>query len=123
MSAPQRILVVDDEPLLTQLLVYLLSRAGFEVAAAANGHEALALVRAQPFELVLSDVMMPVMDGPSLLAAIQSEPDPPPVVFLTGYGDQSDPALRASGAKQVVGKPVSPAALLGIVKTHARARG
>lgn len=122
MSAPQRILVVDDEPLLTQLFVLLLSRAGYEVQAAADGHEALTLVRAQPFELVLSDVMMPVMDGPSFLAEMLLEPDPPPFVFLTAYGDQAELALRASGAKQIVGKPVTPATLLKVVQQHARPR-
>lgn len=122
MTAPQRILIVDDEPLLIRLLEHLLRLWGFEVKSATNGREALELVRAHPFELVLSDVMMPVMDGPSLLAALQDEPDPPPVVFLTGYGDQSDLALRTSGAKQVVGKPVAPAALLGVVRMHARPR-
>jgi CheY-like chemotaxis protein len=122
MTAPQRILVVDDEPLLVQLLLHLLRHAGFEVSSATNGHEALELARRQPFELVLSDVMMPVMDGPALLAALQAEPDPPPVVFLTGYGDQSDPALRAGGARHVLGKPVSPATLLTVVRQHARPR-
>lgn len=122
MNAAQRILVVDDEPLLTRLLEQMLRHAGFEVAVASNGREALSLLRAQPFELVLSDVMMPVMDGPALLAAIQAERDPPPVIFLTGYGDKSDPALRASGARQVLGKPVSAATLLSAIRAHARTR-
>jgi two-component system alkaline phosphatase synthesis response regulator PhoP len=117
-----RLLVVDDEPLLVNLTRYLLEHAGFEVATAGNGAEALALVRAQPFELVLSDLMMPVMDGKALLSAIQREPDPPPVVILTGYGDEADPVLRANGAREVLGKPISPAALIAAVHRHARPR-
>jgi DNA-binding response OmpR family regulator len=121
-SVPARVLVVDDEPMLVNLLHYLLEHAGFEVATAGNGAEALALVRARPFELVLSDLMMPVMDGKALLAAIQREADPPPVVILTGYGDQADPVLRANGAREVLGKPISPAALIAAVHRHARPR-
>ena len=120
MSLAPRVLVVDDEPMLVNLLRYLLEHAGFEVATAGNGAEALARVRAQPVELVLSDLMMPVMDGNALLSAIQREPDPPPVVILPGYGDQADPALRRNGAREVLGKPISPAALIAAVQRHAR---
>lgn len=122
MTLPTRVLVVEDEPLLVNLLRYLLEHAGFEIATAGNGAEAIALVRARPFDLVLSDLMMPVMDGAALLAAIQREPDPPPVVILTGYGDQADPALRRNGAREVLGKPISPAALIAAVHRHARPR-
>lgn len=122
MIGPQRVLVVDDEPMLVNLLHHLLRHAGFEVVTAPDGGAALALVRRERFDLVLSDVMMPVMDGPMLLAALQLEPDPPPVIFLTGYGDQSDPALCAAGARQVLGKPIAPAILIAAVRQHARSR-
>jgi two-component system alkaline phosphatase synthesis response regulator PhoP len=116
------VLVVDDEPLLVNLLRHLLEHAGFEVTTARNGAEALERARKEPFDLVLTDLLMPVMDGAALLTAIHQEPDPPPVVVLTGYGDQADPVLRAHGARAVLGKPVSPAVLIAAVRQHARPR-
>lgn len=120
MTEPKRLLVVDDEPLLVRILEHLLTRSGFAVTTALDGREALQRVQEQRFDLVLSDVKMPVMDGAAFVQALQQLPDPPPVVFLTGYGDHTDPYLRSLGAKAVVGKPVPPSALLGLIAQHAR---
>lgn len=119
-AATKRILVVDDEPLLVRILQHLLTRAGFAVVIALDGREALQRVQEQHFHLVLSDVMMPMMDGAEFVKQLQALPDPPPVVFLTGYGESSDPELRALGARDVLGKPVTPDLLLDVIARHAR---
>lgn len=119
-APPKRLLVVDDEPLLVRILAHLLGKAGFIVVTALDGRDALQRVQEQRFDLVLSDVMMPVMDGRAFVQALQALPDPPPVVFLTGYGDHTDPELRALGAREVIGKPASPAVLLEAIARHAR---
>ncbi len=120
MTGPKRILVVDDEPLLIRILQHLLTKRGFDVVTALDGREALQRVNEQRFDLVLSDVMMPVMDGTAFVRALQDVPDPPPVVFLTGYGDHSDTQLRSIGAREVLGKPVTPDTLMRAIAEHAR---
>jgi CheY-like chemotaxis protein len=106
--SPFRALVVDDERLLRGLVRRALLRAGFEVTEAAEGHAALTLVRAQPFDLVLSDVEMPVMDGVELLARISGEYPKLPVILLSGsfqLGFEQTPADL--GAFELLRKPFS----------------
>lgn len=117
MRAP-RILVVDDEPVLVRLLLRVLGMNGYEARGAADGKEALEQIEATPVDLVLSDVRMPVMDGPSLLAELMRRPEPPPLVFLTGYTDHTVAQLRAMGAVDVHMKPVHADILLEIVRAH-----
>ena len=113
-----RILVVDDEPLLVRALERLLARAGFETSSASNGSAALELIARHDFSLIICDVRMPVMDGVGLLRALANQG--PPVVMLTGYGDESDQALRELGASAVLGKPVGFSTLREIISKFAR---
>ncbi|HET9598138.1 MAG TPA: response regulator [Anaeromyxobacteraceae bacterium] len=62
-AAPRRVLVVDDDPDIRSLISEMLSATGYEVSTAQHGREALELLRAQPFGLVVLDLMMPVMTG------------------------------------------------------------
>lgn len=110
-----RVLVVDDEPMLVRVLVRLLNMEGICAEGALNGVEALARLEAARFDLVLCDVRMPVMDGPSLLRALRERDDPTRVVFLTGYADNSNEELLALGASAIYGKPLEPGALLEII--------
>jgi len=114
----QRILVVDDEPILVRLLVRVLRSHGYDVRGAADGREALALLDEAPADLVLSDVRMPVMDGPALLAELVQRPAPPPLVFLTGFADHTHAELRAMGAADVRTKPVHAAGIVDIVRAN-----
>ena len=113
-----RILVVDDEPVLVRLLLRVLRMHGYDVRGAADGREALEQLDASPVDLVLSDVRMPVMDGPSLLAELMRRPAPPPLIFLTGYADHTHAELCAMGATAVHMKPVRAEVILEIVRTH-----
>lgn len=112
-------LVVDDEPLMVRALTRVLARAGLGVHTAQNGEEALHLLTRQPVDVVLCDVRMPVMDGPTMLARLRERfPEAPPVVFLTGYREHSIAELHALGAAAVLAKPVTPAELLAAVRAH-----
>lgn len=80
---PASLLVVDDDPALCQLLTDLLSEEHYRVRTASNGGAALAAHRAAAADLIVSDVMMPGLDGPGLVAALRAAGDATPVVLLS----------------------------------------
>jgi len=102
---PQRVLIVEDNAGVRDILSWRLSRAGFYAAAVADGRAGLAALRAAPWDLVLLDLMMPEMDGFEFLAALRLETRVPPVVVITQYDDVSilERAI-ALGAASSVGK-------------------
>ena len=73
-----RVLLVEDEPNMARTLAKILERKGYDVAMAANGQEALSELGDGPFQVVVTDLNMPVMDGMQLLRRLQGEPAPPP---------------------------------------------
>lgn len=82
----QRVLVVDDEANTRRVLEIMLQKMGHETRAACNGQEALALAQRESFDLVLTDLRMPEMDGLALLNALRSQKVEAPVILLTAYG-------------------------------------
>lgn len=115
-----RLLVVDDEPDLRELLRVSLRMAGHEVAVAADGRKGLTLaIEARP-DVVLLDVMMPGMDGWAVLSALKSSPDAAvsaiPVIMLTALGDDLD-VVRGGieGALRYLTKPFALAELRAAV--------
>jgi two-component system response regulator AtoC len=101
-----RILVVDDEESLRHLLTKMLVHEGYEVVTAGDGEEALALLGEDAFDLVLSDVRMPRLDGWGFLGALSERNRPPVVIMMSAYGDR-DTALNVMklGAYDYVSKP------------------
>ncbi|HYP89932.1 MAG TPA: response regulator [Polyangiaceae bacterium] len=85
-----RALLVDDEPLLRKVLARGLSRVGFQVVEATDGLRALALVENGAFDLVVSDVRMPVMGGVELLQALVVRQPGLPVVLMSGSDEVAD---------------------------------
>jgi two-component system cell cycle sensor histidine kinase/response regulator CckA len=118
-SAP-RVLVVDDEALLADVIRRLLARDGVAVRCANSGDEALEALAKEDFSMVLCDVRMPRMDGPTLLREARRRGPTPPWVFLTGFADESDASLLEAGACAVIGKPAPAATLREAVRTWAR---
>ena len=79
----QQLLVVDDEPGITEMLATTLGLAGYQVRTAATGREALRLVTAEPPDLVILDVMLPDIDGFEVCRRVSEQPAAPPVLLLT----------------------------------------
>ena len=86
-----RILVVDDDAGARDLIVSSLRADGHEVDASGNGFEALRLLGREWYDVIVSNLRMPELDGPSLYSAVtQRWPAPPPLLFLAGLGGTSD---------------------------------
>jgi two-component system OmpR family response regulator len=107
-SAEARLLVVDDEPNIRELLSASLRFAGFEVSTAADGHEALASARAVKPDLLLLDVMMPGLDGFEVVKRLRQEGNKAPVLFLTARDATEDKISGLTvGGDDYVTKPFS----------------
>jgi two-component system response regulator PilR (NtrC family) len=102
-----RILLAEDEKLLRESLAQLLAEEGFTVVEAADGQEAYEKLLAEPFDLVISDIRMPRMDGMTLLGHAQRIAPQTPVMMITAFGtiDSAVAAMR-SGAADYLLKPV-----------------
>lgn len=102
----KRILVVDDEATVCDMLVELLGSLGYEVVSTVNGREALEALDKGEFDLVISDLRMPEVNGRSLLRSIKRENKSLPVVIITGYGTAATPdEMAALGADGYLSKP------------------
>jgi PAS domain S-box-containing protein len=113
------ILVVDDSRETTEMLTTLLKTEGARVASARSGEDALRLVRENNFDLVISDISMPAMDGYQLLQEIRaiSTAKQVPALALTGYGRSADvERARAAGFTHHLTKPLDITRLLEIVR-------
>ncbi len=109
-----RILLVDDSPDVLETLQMLLEIEGAWVITANSGLQALELLPQGPFDLLISDIGMPGMDGHQLIEAVRKRlDDPPPGIALTGFASQEDikRAITAGFARHL-GKPVSFDALI-----------
>jgi two-component system response regulator AtoC len=104
-----RVLVIDDEPGLRQSLGLLLGDAGYSVAAESDGRRGLERALAEPFDLILSDVRMPQLDGLSFLRAYRERGGTALVIMMSAYGGE-DAALAAmkEGAYDYIPKPFRP---------------
>ena len=103
---PTRILLVDDDNTILTLLYRHTSRLGFSVDQAENGQEALAFLEKHYYALVISDILMPVMDGMKLLHHIKKHYLETDVLIISAYGSQySFSDLIAAGASDFIGKP------------------
>ncbi|MHB8918523.1 MAG: response regulator transcription factor [Desulfocucumaceae bacterium] len=115
-----RLLLVDDEARIRELLREYLQKEGFQVEEAGNGREALEKTRAKAFDAVVLDIMMPGMDGMELCREIRKTSDVP-IIMLTARGDEIDRVLGLEmGADDYIVKPFSPRELVARVKAILR---
>ena len=116
MSTPAKILVVDDEEDLRTAAAKVLQRAGYDVASVSSGSDALTHLAAHDADLIVSDLMMPAMDGVELLRQVKQTRPSVKFVILTGAGtvENAVEAMRL-GAFDFLQKPLNRAALLDIV--------
>ena len=114
---PRTLLVVEDNDVSREGLAVVLRRAGYHVVPAANGEEALRLLRAgPPPDLILLDMLMPVLDGWHVLERLQQESTRPPVILTTAAGVLSREWAEAHGCAGFLRKPVETGQLLDEVR-------
>src|SRR5436309_3136260 len=116
-----RVLVVDDEQSLRKILAATLQREGYEVEVASDGEEALGALDRDGADVVVTDLVMPKMDGLSLLRKVVSSHPDVPVIVVTAHGriDSAVEAMKA-GAFDFVTKPFENAELKAIIAKAAR---
>jgi DNA-binding response OmpR family regulator len=115
-----RILVVEDDPTVSEVVVRYLTREGLAVEAVADGLEAIAAADACWPDLVVLDLMLPGLDGIEVCRRLRAEA-PVPVIMLTARGDEDDRVMGLElGADDYLGKPFSPRELTARVKAVLR---
>jgi DNA-binding response OmpR family regulator len=120
MTTMPRVLVVDDEPIVREVVCSYLRRDGFETVEAADGATALAAVGDPGLSIVLLDVMIPGPDGLEVCRRVRAASDLP-VILLTARGEEADRIVGLElGADDYVTKPFSPRELVARVKTVLR---
>jgi len=116
-----RILIVDDDPSLLEMILYAFRHRGFDADGAADGVQALILLEQENFDVVLTDLRMPRLDGLGLLREVRRMANPLPVVVQTAALDSSlESFLRRAGAFRVL---VKGGALEELVRTVQEACG
>jgi two-component system response regulator ResD len=115
-----RVLIVDDEPIVRDVLQRYLARSGFSVDTAADGEQALAAMEAAAPSLVLLDLMLPGLDGLEVFTRIRDR-GPTPVIMLTARGEETDRVVGLEmGADDYITKPFSPREVVARVRSVLR---
>lgn len=121
----EKILVVDDEKDILELIDYNLTKNGYRVKTAGSGEEALELVKESDYDLIILDLMLPGVDGFDITKIIKADRQKAniPIVMVTAKADEADKVAGLEiGADHYVTKPFSPRELLAIVKATLRRR-
>lgn len=116
----KKILIADDEKNITDIIAFNLQKEGFEVVCAQDGQQALKLFEEKNPDLVLLDIMMPVMNGIEVCSQIR-EKSQVPIIMLTARADEVDKVLGLeTGADDYVTKPFSISELIARIKANLR---
>ncbi|MBZ6003121.1 response regulator transcription factor [Leuconostoc gelidum subsp. aenigmaticum] len=116
-----KILVVDDEPAISTLLKYNLEQNGYQVTIATDGQSAYELIGEQSFDAILLDLMLPVMDGMTVLKNLRQDKISTPVLLVTAKGDEFDRVFGLElGADDYITKPFSLREVLARLKAVLR---
>ena len=121
MSIQAHILLVDDEIAIIENLAPFLKRSGFVVSTASNGEEALGKIGTEAPALIVSDVLMPKMDGRELLRSLRQNDNWIPVILLTQVGEAFERAMALEeGADDYINKPFEPHELVARIRAVLR---
>jgi signal transduction histidine kinase len=122
MKSPDRLLIVDDVPDNLFLVRTILEDEGYEIITSSNGHDALKIIESEPPDLVLLDVMMPLMDGYEVTRRIRAMKDLPfiPILLITAYDRANAVKGLDLGADEFIRKPIEADELLARVRSLLR---
>lgn len=122
-AADVRVLVVDDDPVVSRSIGRVLSNKGYAVISARNGEEALDKLDSEKYDLVFTDIKMPGMSGLEVAERVRASQPWLPVVIVTGYGtDAYEARAEAAGVSGFLRKPLSPEMIAGSTE-HALQEG
>ena len=115
-----KVLVVEDSPTMRQLIVFALKRIrGFQIVEANDGVDGLKKLSADKFDLILTDINMPIMDGLKLVSMVRNDPnykDTPIIVITTEGATEDRERALALGANEYITKPIQTMKILETVK-------
>ena len=115
-----RVLIADDDKQMREMLSELLADEGYEVANACDGAEAISLLREQPTDLLITDIIMPNQEGVETIRIVSSDFPETKIIAISGGGrlgpDSFLPAAEKFGAHRIFAKPFDPDDLLAAVK-------
>jgi len=115
-----KVLVVEDSPTMRQLIVFALKRIrGFQIAEANDGVDGLKKLSADKYDLILTDINMPIMDGLKLVSMVRNDPNykNTPIIVITTEGATEDrERALALGANEYITKPIQTMQILETVK-------
>ncbi len=119
----ERILIVDDESDIVDLVTYNLKKEGFRISSASDGETGLAWIRKERFDLVILDLMLPGIQGMEICRIVRNDPKTAatPIIMLTAKGEEVDRVLGLeTGADDYLAKPFSPRELIARIKAVLR---
>jgi two-component system chemotaxis response regulator CheY len=115
-----KVLVVEDSPTMRQLIIFALKRIrGFQIVEANDGVDGLKKLSAQKFDLIVTDINMPIMDGLKLVSMVRNDPTykETPIIVITTEGASEDrERALALGANEYITKPIQTLKILETVK-------
>jgi two-component system, OmpR family, alkaline phosphatase synthesis response regulator PhoP len=121
MNKKNKVLIVDDEPDIIEILLYNLEKLGFDIRSAADGKEAVEIAKTFQPQVVIMDIMMPVMDGIESVRQIRDIPKMKDafIIFLTARSEEySEIAAFEAGGNDYIVKPIKPRALLSRIDAY-----
>jgi DNA-binding NtrC family response regulator len=114
---PKNILFVDDDPNLQKMVEIFLRTTDYHLSFAKNGRTALKMYQEGSFDLILTDIQMPEMDGITLVREINKLDKSIPIIIISAFGKKSMAQKAiAEGASKILDKPFDSQALIGIIK-------
>ena len=118
------VLVVDDEPMIRKVVTWVLRRSGYEVMTAPDGKAGLETFQSRDdIALVLSDVVMPRLDGVGMVRELRQHRPDIPVLFMSGYAGHQLPALDDDDLHRLLDKPFTPTQLIERIEQILSAAG
>lgn len=114
----KKILIVDDDPGLLELLKEGLEDQSFRVLTAENGLAAKSILSLESIDCLVTDITMPEMNGAELVTYLRGEDNEIPVFFITGYQDYSREVLNSFKPKAVIFKPFDIEEVVVLIKNH-----